>query len=39
MKGCEAVDLDGAHPDTGTGGHFEGFWGCEGLVWKDPQAN
>jgi len=39
MKGCEAGDLDGTHPDIGMGGHLEGFWGCEGLAWKDPQVN
>ena len=33
------VTIGGRYLGIGMGGHFEGFGGCEGLAWKDPQAN
>ena len=33
------VTIPPSYLDIGMGGHFKGFGGCEGLAWKDPQAN
>ena len=39
IKRGRQVTIPPSYLDTGMGGHFKGFGGCEGLAWKDPQAN